>query len=98
MVHQSDMTQSFFKYAHMYLFYLIFQLFHLKESGLSNESLRQQFRDICISAAVDGQPTVLVISSSIDIRRQEWEDVYKLMNEGAAKKKKQLTNWWNMMT
>lgn len=63
--------------------YLTLQLFYLKESGPSNkESLRQQLRDICISAAVDGQPTVLVISSSVDIKRQDWEDVYKLMNEG----------------
>ena len=68
---------------------LILQLFYLKDSrrGLSNnESLRQQLRDICISAAVDGKPTVLVITSSIDIRRQDWEDIYKLMNEGTAKK------------
>lgn len=63
----------------------LFQLFYLKESGVNGESLRQQFRDICISAAVDSQPTVLVISSSINIRSQDWEHVYKLMNEGRAK-------------
>lgn len=62
----------------------------MNESRLhvSNESLRQQLRDICISAAVDGQPTVLVVSSSVNIRRQDWEDVYKLMNEGTAAIKK----------
>lgn len=67
--------------------HIYFQLFYLKESGVNTESLRQQFRDICISAAVDGQPTVLVVSSSINISTQDWEDVYKLMNEGTAKNK-----------
>lgn len=52
---------------------------------MNSESLRQQFRDICISAAVDGHPTVLIISSSTDLGRQQWEDVYKLMNEGKTK-------------
>ena len=66
---------------------ILFQLFCLTESGVNTESLRQQFRDICISAAVDGQPTVLVIGSSINISTQDWEDVYKLMNEGMAKNK-----------
>ena len=70
----------------MYLISLL-KLFYLNErrSGLSiSESLRQQLRDVCMSAAVDGKHTVLVISSSIDIGRQDWEDIYKLMNEGTS--------------
>ena len=44
--------------------------------------LREQLRDVCMSAAIDGRLTVLMVNSSIDIRRQDWEDIYKIMNRG----------------
>lgn len=61
------------------------KLYFLKECGCglsSSDSLRQQLRSICISAAVDGNPTALVINTSVDIRRQDWENIYQLMNDG----------------
>ena len=71
---------------------LTFQLFYLRESGHYG-SVRQQLREICISAAVDGKPTVLVITNSIDIRSQDWEDIYKLMNEGRNNKQVKFQIW-----
>ena len=65
----------------------IVKVFFLGEGGYGVsmlESLRRQLRDVCISAAVDGKPTVLVIGSSVDIGRQEWEDIYKLMIGGTC--------------
>jgi len=52
------------------------QLFELDEQALNVHS---QLREVCISSAVEGRSTVLLVSSS---GHQHWESVCQMMNEG----------------
>ena len=53
----------------------------LFEVAGGSQDLRSQLREVCVSSAVEGRSTVLLVHSS-SCSSQHWENICKIMNEG----------------
>ena len=53
----------------------------LFEVAGGSQDLRSQLREVCVSSAVEGRSTVLLVDSS-SCSSQHWENICKIMNEG----------------
>lgn len=61
------------------------QLFEMS-SGLNErrvgEVLQATLKNVCVSAAMDSQPTVLLVNNTDKLGVQEWEKIRLLMENG----------------
>ena len=66
----------------MYACLQLFEVVSGSDETLTAERLDVVLRDVCVSAAVDSQPTVLLATSTDTLGTQGWEKIRLIMETG----------------